>query len=192
VLLQMSCETKDDEAMLRFVDNLFAHPAFAEPNLIREERHDDGLVTFEINVQYQPAQALRAAGARLGAAGPAGTGGAKAGRSGAGSATQTAADAASSAGAAGSTGSAGAATAPLQGAAASQDAVAGAPPRPAMAAGAGLVNIAPPGSPGGLAAGAGAVPPRAAPPQRLIPRHRGNSTLPIGAGSAPNNGVSEQ
>src|SRR5262249_50862319 len=33
VTLTMHCEAKNDEALLRFVDHLFAHPAFAEPNL---------------------------------------------------------------------------------------------------------------------------------------------------------------
>jgi|GEM_PF-780267 len=54
VVLTMHCEAKDDEAVLRFVDNLFAHPAFSEPNLENEERLDSGLLRFNITVQYQP------------------------------------------------------------------------------------------------------------------------------------------
>jgi Tfp pilus assembly protein PilN len=54
VTLTMHCEAKDDEAVLRFVDNLFAHPAFSEPNLESEERQDSGWLRFDITVQYQP------------------------------------------------------------------------------------------------------------------------------------------
>jgi Tfp pilus assembly protein PilN len=62
VTLTMHCEAKNDEALLRFVDNMFAHPAFAEPNLQSEEREDSGLVRFDLVVQYQPnPQAARAA-----------------------------------------------------------------------------------------------------------------------------------
>jgi Tfp pilus assembly protein PilN len=54
VVLSMSCEAKDDESVLNFVDNLFAHPAFAEPNLASEAREDNGQLKFELTVQYQP------------------------------------------------------------------------------------------------------------------------------------------
>ncbi len=54
VSLNMHCEAKDDEAVLRFVDNLFAHPVFSEPNLESEERMDSGLLRFDVTVQYQP------------------------------------------------------------------------------------------------------------------------------------------
>jgi len=54
VVLTLHCEAKDDEALLRFVDNLFAHPAFSEPNLENEEREDSGLLRFDLTVQYQP------------------------------------------------------------------------------------------------------------------------------------------
>lgn len=47
-------ETRNDEALMRFVNNLFAHPAFAEPNLLREERQENNLVRFELTVQYIP------------------------------------------------------------------------------------------------------------------------------------------
>jgi Tfp pilus assembly protein PilN len=52
--LAITGETRSDEALLRFVDNLFAHPAFAEPDLLREERQDNDLVRFELTVQYIP------------------------------------------------------------------------------------------------------------------------------------------
>ncbi len=54
MVLTLHCEAKDDEALLRFVDNLFAHPAFSEPNLENEEREDSGLLRFDLTVQYQP------------------------------------------------------------------------------------------------------------------------------------------
>jgi Tfp pilus assembly protein PilN len=62
VTLTMHAEAKNDEALLRFVDNMFAHPAFAEPNLQNETREDNGLVRFDLVVQYQPnPQAARSA-----------------------------------------------------------------------------------------------------------------------------------
>lgn len=47
-------ESRNDEELLRFVDNLFAHPAFADPDLRREERLENNLVRFELSVQYIP------------------------------------------------------------------------------------------------------------------------------------------
>jgi hypothetical protein len=55
-------ESREDEALLQFVDNLFAHPAFGEPNLTREAREEEGdLVQFEITVSYIPGSAPRPA-----------------------------------------------------------------------------------------------------------------------------------
>ena len=54
VPLYITGETRNDEALLRFVDNLFAHPAFTDPNLLREERQENNLVRFELTVQYIP------------------------------------------------------------------------------------------------------------------------------------------
>jgi Tfp pilus assembly protein PilN len=72
VTLTMHCEAKSDEALLRFVDNMFAHPAFAEPNLLGEEREDSGLVKFDVVVQYQPnPQAARSSAAPSRPPGPA-------------------------------------------------------------------------------------------------------------------------
>jgi Tfp pilus assembly protein PilN len=60
VALTITGETRSDEALLRFVDNLFAHPAFADPNLLREERQEqDGLVRFELTMQYIPGKPLQ-------------------------------------------------------------------------------------------------------------------------------------
>jgi Tfp pilus assembly protein PilN len=63
VVLSMSCEAKDDESVLLFVDNLFAHPAFAEPNLASEQREDNGQLKFEVTVQYLPNPSRRAGSA---------------------------------------------------------------------------------------------------------------------------------
>jgi Tfp pilus assembly protein PilN len=52
--LSINGETRKDEALNRFVDNLFAHPAFADPNPLNEERLEDGTVRFELQVQYIP------------------------------------------------------------------------------------------------------------------------------------------
>ncbi|HEV8581535.1 MAG TPA: PilN domain-containing protein [Thermoanaerobaculia bacterium] len=52
--LIISAETRSDTALNQFVDNLFAHPAFADPNLLREERQESNLVKFELTVQYIP------------------------------------------------------------------------------------------------------------------------------------------
>jgi Tfp pilus assembly protein PilN len=54
VPLTITGETRSDEALMVFVDNLFAHPAFANPNLLREERQENNLVRFEVTVQYIP------------------------------------------------------------------------------------------------------------------------------------------
>ncbi len=70
IVISMTCEAKSDEALLLFVDNLFAHPAFAEPNLVSEAREDTGLLRFEVTVQYQPHLPPRAAS--TGAAGTTG------------------------------------------------------------------------------------------------------------------------
>jgi Tfp pilus assembly protein PilN len=47
-------EAKNDEALLRFVDHMFANPAFSEPNLQSEEREESGFLRFNLVVQYQP------------------------------------------------------------------------------------------------------------------------------------------
>jgi hypothetical protein len=54
VELQISGQTRRDEALLRFVNNLFAHPAFRDPNLLQESQVDAGgpLVKFDATVTY--------------------------------------------------------------------------------------------------------------------------------------------
>ena len=54
VQLDLSAAAADDEAMLELVDRLFAADAFADPNLARERRQDDGEVSFELSVVYRP------------------------------------------------------------------------------------------------------------------------------------------
>jgi Tfp pilus assembly protein PilN len=61
VTLTISGEAKSDEVIYRFVDNLFAHPAFEEPDISRESVADDGLVKFEIKVMYLPSGTPQAA-----------------------------------------------------------------------------------------------------------------------------------
>jgi len=54
VPLSITGESRSDGALSRFVDNLFAHPAFKYPNPLHEERQDDNLTRFELTVQYIP------------------------------------------------------------------------------------------------------------------------------------------
>jgi hypothetical protein len=56
VELQISGQTRRDEALLQFVNNLFAHPAFRDPNLLQESQADTGgpLVKFEATAMYLP------------------------------------------------------------------------------------------------------------------------------------------
>jgi hypothetical protein len=56
VQLDISGQTRRDESLLQFVNNLFAHPAFRDPNLLQESSVDGGgpLVKFEATVMYLP------------------------------------------------------------------------------------------------------------------------------------------
>lgn len=61
--LGISAESRgDDNAHLLFVDNLFAHPAFADPDITRQERLEEAgnLLKFEVTVQYIPGGAPQA------------------------------------------------------------------------------------------------------------------------------------
>jgi hypothetical protein len=54
VALSITGESRNDEALSSFVRRLF-QPPFADPNLIREEREEDGkTLKFELTVQYRP------------------------------------------------------------------------------------------------------------------------------------------
>lgn len=56
VRLAISGQSRSDIALMQFVDNLFRHPAFGEPNLTQERRgEEEDLVDFELIVGYQPA-----------------------------------------------------------------------------------------------------------------------------------------
>lgn len=58
VRLGIVAESKSDEEMLEFVDNLFAHPAFDRPNLLQESRNERGdRVSFTLHVTYLPRNA---------------------------------------------------------------------------------------------------------------------------------------
>ena len=52
VTLELRGVAKSSEAILEFVDGLFAHPAFRDPDLNRESLLDDGTWTFDLNVLY--------------------------------------------------------------------------------------------------------------------------------------------
>ena len=54
--LAISGVTRRDEALNQFIKNLFAHPAFKNPNLLQEAQVDAGgpLVKFEATVTYLP------------------------------------------------------------------------------------------------------------------------------------------
>jgi Tfp pilus assembly protein PilN len=55
VRLAIAGEAKDNESIDAFVDNLFAHPSFGEPNLSRESREEGAdLIQFDVQVVYIP------------------------------------------------------------------------------------------------------------------------------------------
>jgi Tfp pilus assembly protein PilN len=73
VSLLITGEARNDTELLTFVQSLFRAP-FAEPDLTREERLEDGkTLKFEISVQYRPGPLAPAAAGTEGAAGAAGT-----------------------------------------------------------------------------------------------------------------------
>jgi Tfp pilus assembly protein PilN len=53
-LLRFGGTAKDGEALLTFVDRLFAHPAFAEPDLEQERRENGEELRFTLTVTYRP------------------------------------------------------------------------------------------------------------------------------------------
>lgn len=54
VELRIAGEAIDDEAVLEFVDALFAHPSFEAPNLERESRQGAAALSFSLSVTYYP------------------------------------------------------------------------------------------------------------------------------------------
>ncbi len=70
VTLKIDGEAQDDEALLEFVDRLFAHRAFLDPDLGSESRTSTGALEFDLTVAYRP----EAEPAAVGAATPVGVG----------------------------------------------------------------------------------------------------------------------
>jgi Tfp pilus assembly protein PilN len=62
ITLMISAETRSDEAMTQFVDNLFDAP-FADPNPTQEAVVEGNIVKFELQVQYIPGGTAQGAGA---------------------------------------------------------------------------------------------------------------------------------
>ncbi|HEX9671515.1 MAG TPA: PilN domain-containing protein [Thermoanaerobaculia bacterium] len=54
VALELAGEAQSGEALLRFVDNLFAHPAFEDPDLAQEAVDDGERIEFTLRAQYLP------------------------------------------------------------------------------------------------------------------------------------------
>ena len=54
VALSIQGEAQDGEALLDFIDRLFAHPAFDSPKLAREGKQDGGVTAFTLSVIYLP------------------------------------------------------------------------------------------------------------------------------------------
>lgn len=61
VALELAGEAQSGEALLRFVDNLFAHPAFEDPDLAQEAVDDGERIEFTLRAQYLPEVAESAA-----------------------------------------------------------------------------------------------------------------------------------
>jgi Tfp pilus assembly protein PilN len=62
VLLTIAGAAKDGEALLRFVDNLFTHSAFDNPDLTRESvDEEEGVLLYEVVVEYLPETAAEEA-----------------------------------------------------------------------------------------------------------------------------------
>ncbi|MBP9145188.1 MAG: hypothetical protein KBF21_07470 [Thermoanaerobaculia bacterium] len=59
VAMRILGEAEETEALLEFVDRLFAHPAFDRPNLSRESVKKDLKIQFDIAVDYLPQTAAR-------------------------------------------------------------------------------------------------------------------------------------
>ncbi len=54
VAMRITGEAEETEALLEFVDRLFAHPAFDRPNLSRESAKKDDKIQFDLTVDYLP------------------------------------------------------------------------------------------------------------------------------------------
>ena len=63
VQLEIRAEARSEEAMLGFLEQLFEHPAFRDPNLSSENRSGTNITEFALTVIYLPARAADAAAA---------------------------------------------------------------------------------------------------------------------------------
>lgn len=54
ILMQIAGEAEESEALLEFVDRLYLHPAFGDPNLSREATKKDERTDFDLSVGYTP------------------------------------------------------------------------------------------------------------------------------------------
>lgn len=54
VLLQIEGQARSDQAILDFVDALFADPDFDRPNLRQQNQERDGLIRFSLDTDYRP------------------------------------------------------------------------------------------------------------------------------------------
>lgn len=52
--LKLRGVAKSGEQILEFIDRLFEHPAFRDPDLSRESRRQDGMLNFDLSVLYLP------------------------------------------------------------------------------------------------------------------------------------------
>jgi hypothetical protein len=100
VAMRITGEAEETEALLEFVDRLFAHPAFDRPNLSRESAKKDDKIQFDLTVDYLPQVAAQPG--LLAAADESGEGHSDAPAAGQASAASRAATAAITAGTAGS------------------------------------------------------------------------------------------
>ena len=66
VTLVINGESKNDQELLKFVDNLFADPAFIDPNLLQQTRDEGkGVIRFDLRVEYLPRTAAGASRATV-------------------------------------------------------------------------------------------------------------------------------
>lgn len=62
VILDVDAQARTDQAILDFVDALFADPSFERPDLQRQATQDNKLIGFSLDVAYRPPSGDEAAG----------------------------------------------------------------------------------------------------------------------------------
>lgn len=60
VLLQIDAQARNDQAILDFVDALFADPSFERPNLSQQRQEQGENISFDLQVYYAPGNSLDA------------------------------------------------------------------------------------------------------------------------------------